>query len=117
MGLSNYQQMSCGLTLNIKLGESLFSTTTAKFTIHKERSYLTPRAADAAAPRANVAGFSAQHHTPTKAMDGDAAPLTLSLGMALQTVVMLVVDVGGATRGLSLVLKFRHDQRECQHLV
>ena len=54
---------------------------------------------------------------PQRLLDGDAAPLMLSLGMALQTVVMLVVDVGGATRGLSLVLKFRHGQRECQHLV
>jgi len=40
----------------------------------------TQRAADAATPRANVGGISVKNHAPTMAVDGDAAPLTLSLG-------------------------------------
>ena len=40
----------------------------------------TPRSADAAAPRANVGGISGENHAPARAWDGDAAPLTLSLG-------------------------------------
>ena len=41
----------------------------------------TPRAADAALPRANVGGISAQNCSPARVWDGNAAPLTLSLGM------------------------------------
>ena len=47
-------------------------------------SGLTPRSADAAAPRANVGGFSAKNHAPTVAVDGDAAPLTPSLGVEVE---------------------------------
>ena len=32
------------------------------------KRWLTPRAADAAAPRANAGGISAKNHTPTKAV-------------------------------------------------
>ena len=41
---------------------------------------LTPRAADAATPHANVGGISAKNRSPAKVWDGNAAPLTLSLG-------------------------------------
>ena len=41
---------------------------------------LTERSADAALPRANVGGNSAKNRSPARVWDGDAAPLTLSLG-------------------------------------
>ena len=44
-------------------------------------SSLTPPSSDAATPCANVGGNSAKNRSPARAWDGDAAPLTLSLGI------------------------------------